>query len=405
MLVLAWMVMEFAQSRLFTGFGWAALGHSQGRDLPLLQWAALGGVSLVSGILVSVNALVALAVVERGKRAVIRCAAAILVIAISHAAGALLLGEADYDSMPLKVGILQTDFPLEMKWDREYTEDMVRVSAEKSGWLAERERPALMVWPEAVIMQDLASAKRIKTIVTSLAKESGCSLYAGAVRENPETGGHLNSSYLIDAEGNIAGHYDKVHLAPFGEYVPFSEYLPFLGKIVPSIGSVEAGTELTTLSAGGRTFGPLICFEVLFAELAEELLAKGADFLVVITNLGWFGASNAIPQEIEFARMRAIETRLPLVHSANTGISGVFDPWGRFEAVDIITGHGGSYGRLPEGLPKEAAIMQRCLGAFDVAAPGKRPIPYGPRVFPWLALGLLALSIGVASVPRKGPAA
>ena len=385
-LALLWTTMEFVQAHLFTGFGWGALGYSQGNDLALVQWAALGGVSCVSAILVLVNALVALAIAERGPWRLVRVLAAVVVLIISHGVGALLLGPADYDSMPLNVGIIQPDFPLEMKWDYEYTEEMVRNMAQKSRWLAQHEPVDLFVWPESAVMVDLASSPDVQAQVVSLTQDTGCALYAGGQRVNEKTGGYPNSSYYIDANGDLVACYDKIHLAPFGEYVPFANHLPFLRRVVPGTGDIEPGSELKTMPINDRRFGPLICFEVLFADLAERLRAKGADVLVVITNLGWFGASSAIPQEFELARLRAIETRLPLVHCANTGVSGVFDPWGRFRAVNAAFQRSGRYIPFPKNYPPARTIMRRCVGAFPVAAPGKRPVPSGPAVFPWIVL-------------------
>ena len=129
----------------------------------------------------------------------------------------------------------------------------------------------------------------------------------------------------------------------------------------------------------------------------------GADCIVVITNLGWFGASGAIPQEFEFARFRAVETRLPVVHCANTGISGVFDPWGRFTLIEGIFDQFGRLRRFREGVSPRVTIMRRAGGVLPVAAPGKRPVPHGPRVVPWLAVAGSALLVlaGLATAFKK----
>jgi hypothetical protein len=148
---------------------------------------------------------------------------------------------------------------------------------------------------------------------------------------------------------------------------------------------------------GARRLGPLICFEVLFAPMAEQLRRMGADCLVVMTNLGWFGSSNAIPQELELARFRAIETRLPLIHSANTGISGVFDPWGRFEVVNGAIGSQGRYVKWEPGeLRPNDVRNRRMVGALRVAGPASRPLPIGPPAFPWIWLASALVLAGLA---------
>ncbi len=397
-MVVLWPAMEFVQARIFSGFGWGSLAYSQGKDLALLQWAAIGGAPLVSTILVAGNVLVAQAIAERSRR-LLRLAGALVLVAVVHAAGWALLDEPDY-SKELSVGLVQADFPLEMKWDHEYTAEMVRNAAEKSRLLARRKPVDLFVWPEALVMTDI-DAVGIGDQLASLTKDTGTPLFTGSHRSNPDTGGGLNSSYLIGADGEIIDHYDKCHLAPFGEYTPFADYLPFVAKVVPAIGNAEAGTELKTLSFDGHTFGPLICFEVLFAPMAEELRGKGAEFLVVITNLGWFGSSNAIPQELDIARVRAIETRLSLAHCANTGISGTFDPWGRFTGIRLYPVSADSAVRIRDEVGVRHTIMERLVGATPVAAPGPRPIPGGPTVFPPAAAILSVALVGAGLLSRK----
>lgn len=394
---LLWAAMEFLQAHLFSGFGWCAVAYSQGPNLPLAQWAAVGGAPLVSAMAAACNAWIAASIsgwIDGGERRwfstarPIACAG--IMMAAAHGIGWWMLGEPDYTTRPFSAGIIQTNFSLEMKWDREYTAEMVRNAAQKSRWLAQHGPVDLFVWPEAAVMANV-DEPRIWPELSGLVKDTKSYLFTGSGHENEKTGGSPNASCLIDPNGMVVDYYDKVHLVPFGEYVPFAKYLPFIQQVVPAIGDVEFGSELKILKARGRSFGPLICFEVLYANLAERLRRMGADFLVVITNLGWFGQSSAIPQEFELARMRAIETRLPLVHCANTGISGVFDPWGRFTPVAGVFGPSGMYANYAGRLTTEQTIMQRLAASLPVPAPAKRPVPYGPAAFPWMALGVSVL--------------
>ncbi len=391
-LAVLWVWMEWCQANLFSGFGWSALGYCQGKDPALAQCAALGGVSAVSFLLVAFNALLALAVTERRWR-MARSSAAVIILAAGHLAGAMLLGQADYASKPFTAGLFQSNFPQEMKWDRDYTRDMVVKAAEHSQVLAEQHPVQCFFWPEALVMSDFSSPELMQPMA-DLVRQTGAYLFTGATRDAEVQGAvrSYNSSLLLTPEGAVAGYYDKVHLAPFGEYMPFSNIFPFLRHITPI--DVDAGTEQKVMTLGERRLGPLICFEVLFAPLVENLRRMGADTLVVVTNLGWFGRSNAIPQELELARFRAIESRLPLIHVANSGISGVFDPWGRFESVNAML-YQGRYHEWPKDRIEDPAmfIMERCMGAIKVALPAPRPLPGGPAVFPWMCSGIALLLI------------
>lgn len=400
-----WMAMEYAQGRLFTGFGWSGLGYSQGKDSAFLQLAALGGATLLAGILVAFNVLLA-EVLYRPRLRVARLATALALVVAVHGAGLVLLQPAVYPESPFRVGLFQSNFPLEMKWDPEYTVEMVRNAVEKSRKLAEHEPVDLFVWPETLIMDEFMTPE-ILDPVTELARSTGAALFTGSQRIEPETDGFRNSSFLIDANGTVQGYYDKIHLAPFGEYVPFGSYFPIVQKIVPAISDIEPGDTPRLFSVEERTLGPLICFEVVFPEMSETLRRQGADFLVVITNLGWFGASNALDQELELARLRAVETRLPLVHSANTGISGVFDPWGRFTGMNAIVTSYGTFHRLKGDVSPYETKRFRCLGAMPLSEPAERPVPWAPRRVPQAAIvasGILLLAaLGAKRREIKNP--
>ncbi len=406
-----WAAMEFLQAHLFSGFGWGAVAYSQGPDLAFVQLAALGGAPLVSAVVAACNGWIAATVsawLDGGERrwlaVTLPLICALVAMAAAHGIGSWLLDKPDYTSRPLTVGIVQTNFSLEMKWDREYTAEMVRNAAQKSRWLARQEKVSLFVWPEAMIVGPI-DMPAIWMEVAGLVKDTDAYLFTGAEHENEKTGGSPNSCCLVDPGANIVAWYDKVHLVPFGEYVPFAKYVPFIQQVVPAIGDSEFGVDLKVMKAKGRTFGPLICFEVLYADLAERLRRMGADYLVVVTNLGWFGMSSAIPQEFELARMRAVETRLPVVHCANTGISGVFDPWGRFSMVAGVFGASGQYANYAGRIAPAKSIGQRLAAVLPVSAPGTRPVPYGPVAFPWLALGVSAFVLAWARLKRSGTAA
>jgi len=398
-----WMAMEYAQNHLLSGFGWSNLAYSQGKDLPLLQLAAIGGTPLLAGVLVAFNALLAEVIHTRRLRFA-RAATALSLLIGTHGAGMALVQPAAYASPPFQVGVFQSNFPLEMKWDPEYTVEMVRNAARKSRVLAENEPVDLFVWPETLVMDEL-TLPEIFAPIEALTRDTGAALFTGSQRTDAETGRSRNSSFLIAADGTLDGYYDKIHLAPFGEYVPFGSHFPFIQKIVPIISDVEPGRETRVFSLENRTFGPLICFEVLFAEMSEALRRQGADFLVVITNLGWFGSSNALEQELEQARLRAIETRLAVVHCANTGISGVFDPWGRFTATNAMVTPYGGFHRLRGDLSPRDTRLFRCVGALPVAEPAARPVPWAPQRVPQASAAAAALLVALALVLRRRPPA
>ncbi len=373
-MALLWVAMELLQSILLTGFGWGALGYGQGRDFYLLQLASLGGVNLLSGIVVACNVLVAQAWMRQHHR-LARAGAAVVLMVAAHLAGWALVGDAEHGDEPFMVGMFQSNFSQSMKWDDEYAVEMVSNASEKTLDLSAYTALDLMVWPEALVLMP-ETTPEVSPILKRTVAGIGAPLFSGGSRYRFDLEGWTNSAFLMQPDGAVSEHYDKVHLAPFGEYLPLGQYIPFIEDWVPAIGDMKAGTEPVVFPVKDRFFGPLICFEVIFPGMSEHLRRQGADFLVVITNLAWFGATNAIDQELEFGRMRAVETRLPLVHCTNTGHTGIFDPYGRFE---------------PIGPPH-----MRTAGALPLPLPARHPLPWGRTALWWIVF------TGVACVIAAG---
>ena len=150
-----------------------------------------------------------------------------------------------------------------------------------------------------------------------------------------------NTALLVDADGRAGARYDKMHLVPFGEYVPFRETLPWMNTFTPYKWdySCRPGQAFTRfpLKAGGRefTFGCLICYEDSDPYLARQYAGDGrpVDFLVNISNDGWFNGTEQHEQHLAICRFRAVEARRSVVRAVNMGISAVIDPCGRVVAL------------------------------------------------------------------------
>jgi len=135
-----------------------------------------------------------------------------------------------------------------------------------------------------------------------------------------------NSAFLVSGGATI-GHYDKMHLVPFGEYVPLRKMLFFAHKLVHEVGNFEFGTRDTPL-VGHLHYGLAICYEIVFPQIARTQVIHGADVLVTVTNDAWYDGTSAPRQHLNMARLRAIETDRYLLRAATTGISAFVDPTG-----------------------------------------------------------------------------
>ncbi len=189
----------------------------------------------------------------------------------------------------------------------------------------------------------------------------GVTLITGAARAGPmpadaqdgELPPIFNSIYVIDDSGEILDAYDKVHLVPFGEYVPFAGLLRRLGlrEMITLPGGFSAGTQRRALPVPGAPLAaPLVCYEVIFP---GAVLPPGTrpGWIINLTDDAWFGDTPGPHQHFLQARLRAVEEGLPLVRSANSGISAIVDPHGRVVASLGLGRTGVVDGDLPAALP------------------------------------------------------
>ena len=121
-----------------------------------------------------------------------------------------------------------------------------------------------------------------------------------------------------------------MHLVPFGEYVPLRRLLFFAAPLVEAVGAgFFAGERAELLPVDGHIVSAAICYEIVYPDLVRGFVREGSQLVTTITNDAWFGRTSAPYQHFAQASMRAIEEGRYMVRSANTGISGIVDPYGR----------------------------------------------------------------------------
>jgi len=322
-----WVFLEYARSHLLTGFPWALLGYSQYTNLAIIQIADIAGVWIVSFLVMFVNVAIKEAWSRRQRRYLFF---ACIFLALSLAYGSLRLPKIESPET-LRISVVQGNIPQELKWEERAREFVISRYFKLTGE-ARKDAPDLIIWPEAALPVVLEEQPLYYERLSRYTKRIGRPLIFGAVTSR--NGSYYNSALLLSREGRLLRSYDKFHLVPFGEFIPFRKTFPFLDTIAP-IGDITRGRDYTLFNIQHQglrikhQFGVLICFEDVFPELAREFVNKGADFLVNITNDAWFGKTTEAYQHLAASVFRAVENRVCLVRSANTGISGFIDPQGR----------------------------------------------------------------------------
>jgi apolipoprotein N-acyltransferase len=363
-----WVTLELIRTYVLSGLPWGLLGYSQYRQIEMIQIADHMGVYGVSFLIVLVNVAVAeflswlMPLFRRFRPARLPwdlVAMAALLMTLSWEYGLATLSESPFSDIPrssISIGVVQPNVDQSVKWDTAYREETLARFDRLTEQLGRT--TDLVVWPEAATPFVFEREPVYQLQLIALANRAQTPILFGspALRVYSDRRPYLlNSAYLLSPDGQLLGRYDKHHLVPFGEYIPFkSSLLFFLDKLVEGIGDFEAGTGPTVLTltpkprsavtgmagpaARSINFGVAICYEVIFPNLVRQFAANGAEFLVTVTNDAWFGASSAASQHFSMVVFRSVENHLAFARSANTGISGFIDPFGRIvEATPIFT--------------------------------------------------------------------
>lgn len=325
-----WMATEYGRLVLFGGFPWVLLGYSQVEVLPIAQVASLVGVFGVSGILAAASTALVWLAVGRGVSRWVGPAVVFALVAVIATWGSHRVSEASLtrSGRALRVGMVQGNIAQDQKWDPARADTIFGRYLHLTRRVID-EGAQLVLWPESAtpfyfehgveteILRELARQRRVTLLVGSDQWEQG---------SPPRI---YNAAFLVRPDGSTGGVYRKVQLVPFGEYVPFKPLLFFARPLVEAVSDFAPGTEVNTLPVDSERISTAICYEVVYPALIREGVLNGSALLTTITNDAWFGRSSAPWQHFAMASMRAIEQGRYLVRAANTGISGVVDPYGQ----------------------------------------------------------------------------
>ncbi|MCM8774016.1 MAG: apolipoprotein N-acyltransferase [Candidatus Omnitrophica bacterium] len=355
-----WVILEFIKENILGGFGWVNFAYSQYKNLFLIQISDILGAKSISFLIVMVNFLIFFSL--HNKKIVLKeflYTIFILIIVIIYSLFRLKTLDS---SFTVKLTVIQPNIHQEIKWDVNSQDFIIERLKELGNRAGEN---TLLLYPEASWPKviDMRGRYQIEEISDNLNRDA----LIGVVID--EEGCFYNSAILIDKEGNIKGLYRKIKLVPFGEYVPFRKLLGFI-DVLNTLGDISRGKEVYIFNYKDRKFGTIICFEDTFPILVSTF-SKRSDFLVNITNDAWFRGEPEASQHFSIMTFRAIENRISIVRSANTGISGYVDFLGRASKLNVngkeVFTEGLSSFELP--LNSKRSIYNR-LGEFFVGICG-----------------------------------
>jgi apolipoprotein N-acyltransferase len=381
-----WTALEFARSELMGGYAWYRLGQTQHNFFPMIQVVDLAGVAAVSFVVAAVNGLLTellcrvaavrtwfgMPRLERRPPIVPQFVAVAALVAGVLIYGGWRLNHSEFTAGP-RVALLQTSVGQteRNKADVKAKGDALAQQAIEQQDVAlakeavrQSPRPDLIVLPETAFPSDwfevaelcppgpersrwLGLRDRWCDFCRQFARLAGVPTLLGLNAQTLDANGkshRYNSAILLTPHGEVGGRYDKIHLLPFGEYLPFKESLPFMERLSPYPDydySITPGVEQVRLplSVGARTYqmGVLICYEIADDDLNRGLVnaAYGppVDFIVNLTNDGWYMGTSEHAEHLAVSRFAAVECRRAVLRAVNGGISAVIDGDGRVVAL------------------------------------------------------------------------
>ncbi|NQU60099.1 MAG: apolipoprotein N-acyltransferase [Rhodospirillales bacterium] len=331
-----WTCLEWIRGWAFTGFPWNLMGTVWVALDAMIQVTALTGVYGLSLLTVAAAASPAVLAANGGGRGlVLPVVLAFGVLALVGAGGMVrLAGAGNETAAGVRLRLVQPNIPQHLKWRpdlrRAHVQKQIKMSLEPvNAGLP----PTHVIWAETSVPYDVAETPGLLAALGAAAPKDGL-IIVGSLRQNSGGAGPRkvwNSLHVVDPQGRIKAVYDKSHLVPFGEYIPFRGFLSksLFASLVKNRRDISPGPDLRTLALDGLpAFSPLICYEVIFPGRVVDSRNR-PNWLLNLTNDAWFGQSSGPYQHFAASRLRAVEEGLPLVRVANTGISGVIDPYGR----------------------------------------------------------------------------
>ncbi|WP_174873627.1 apolipoprotein N-acyltransferase [Vogesella oryzae] len=324
----AWTLGEWLRSWMLTGFPWGAAGYSQITESPLAGYAPVGGIHLVTFAVAMSAALLQLLwqLPQRGQ-----LVTTLLLVALWGGGHQLKQQQWTHDSgAPIQVALLQGNIPQSLKWDPA-TYEMTLATYYRM--LVQAPPAQLLLLPETalpVFLEDMPSG--YLTMINAVAGLKNSTLVSGLPRRTPDGRGYLNAVVALNQPGQP--YYAKNHLVPFGEFIPLPMLTSWIYQFMhmPLSGFTAGGSQQAPLAIAGQQVAFNVCYEDGFG---EELIgpAANASILANVSNLAWFGKSNAMSQHLQLSQARALETGRPMLRSTNTGMTAVIDHRGEVAAI------------------------------------------------------------------------
>tara|TARA_B100000945_G_scaffold165339_1_gene132608 strand:+ start:937 stop:2436 length:1500 start_codon:yes stop_codon:yes gene_type:complete len=313
------------------GFPWGNIALTQTKYINLIQFVDIIGTYGVTFLVISINLIIYKAIYDRKHRKTLLSLVAILITGIMIS-GRSMINSIKPKKESIDIAVIQPNIDPNEKWNASnriktftFMDSLHNVAIEME--------PDLILFPETALPAYIRLDTKIRKKLQDKVDSSKTPILIGTVDRKYGSKGekiYFNSTIYFQPMKKYE-MYSKIHLVPFAEYDLLSNIEHPLSKLNLNIdrGVFQSGSEYKVFQLGQFNFSDLICYESSFPHIAKNFIRNGADILMIQANDGWLGKSAGPYQHFELARLRAIENRVTVVRSGNTGISGVIMPTGK----------------------------------------------------------------------------
>ena len=337
-----WVSLELLSSVGPMAFPWNSLANTQTYYPIFIQYISITGMYGITVWIVFFNVISYILIKNlKCKKNVILCTSLIIILIGLPLLYNLFISRKELNGKEkVKISLIQGNIDPYKKWTSGFINENFYIYRDLT-LEASRTSPDLIVWPETAAPCYLRSHNYYRNFMFNLVNNITIPILTGTIdydRRDTDEIRRYNSVFLFKPDRDTIESYNKIHLVPFSERVPFVDKFPFLynlAKIDLNIGDYFPGDSTTVFKMWNKKdsswvkFSAGICYDSVFPYLNRRFVRNGAQFIIIITNDGWFGSLSGPYQHAQIAVLRAIENRVWVIRCANTGISEFIDPFGR----------------------------------------------------------------------------
>ena len=340
-------ITEFIRGNILTGFPWNLIIYSFSKNINFIYIISVIGTYSLNLILISLFTLPALYIFKKSKKEIFVGVFLLILPIISIALGFIQKKEfleSKVQQNPYAIRVIGSNISLDRFYDNTQTEDVINELISISS--PEKKKKIFFVWPEGIIpdiyQDELNSYGEIINEHFDENHLIGLGISSREIKD--ENYKIYNSFSIFDNDLNLIDNYNKIKLVPFGEFIPLENLFDKIGfkSITNNIGSFTKGNKRKIIELKNNDkslrFLPLICYEIIYSgNLTNNF---DFDFIINISEDGWFGKSIGPKQHFSHSIFRAIESGKYVIRSSNNGMAAIINPLGQIEKK-IDYGHSG----------------------------------------------------------------